>query len=257
MLDHLSGGRFELGFGKGVSAPEHLLWGLDPEEADARTDEMLDLLLGALTCEDERFSFEGRFYQLTDVPLQISPHQLPHPPLWRPGTVTTAAALGVNTMAGGPISLVNQSIERYREAFRPRWSTGRAPMVGAIRKIVVAPTDAEAEAIGRRAWARYSANLTELFTRYEMVPPNDPTVGGDFDRARQAQVVVTGSPATVRAHVEELTSAGLVEYVVGGFAFGDLSHDEAMRSLELFGQHVVAPLGGPLAAPAAGVQPSR
>ncbi|MEL6982458.1 MAG: LLM class flavin-dependent oxidoreductase, partial [Actinomycetota bacterium] len=150
-----------------------------------------------------------------------------------------------------------QAIERYRAAYQPTWSTDRPPIVGAVRKIIVAPTDAEAEAIGRRAWARYTDNLTELFTRYEMVPPNDPTVGGDFDRARAAQVIVVGSPDTVRAHVEELTEAGLVDYVIGGFAFGDLSHDEAMRSLELFGQHVVAPLGGPLAAPAAGGQSNR
>jgi len=266
MLDHLSGGRFEFGFGKGISAPEHLLWGLDPEEAEARTEETLALLLAALTTDDELFSFDGRFHQLADVPLQLTPAQRPHPPLWRPGTVTTAAALGVNTVTGGPIPMVNQAIERYREAYRPA-PTGpvdREPMVGAIRKFVVAPTDAEADAIGRRAWARFSDDLTVLFRRYEMTPPNDPTIGGDYDRAKAVQAVVAGSPDTIRSHVEELIEAGLVTYVVGCFAFGDLSHDEAMQSLELFGEHIVAPMATPLAAPLTGPaeavaagQPSR
>ncbi len=254
MLDHLSGGRFEFGFGKGISVPEHLLWGLDPEEAEARTEETLTMLLAALMCEDELFSFEGRFHQLTDIPLQLTPAQRPHPPLWRPGTVTTAAAMGVNTVAGGPIALVNQTVERYREAYRPSSTDpdGRAPTVGAIRKFVVAPTDAEADTIGRRAWVRFSHDLTVLFRRYGMTPPNDPTIGGDYDKAKEVQAVVVGSPDTVRSHVEELTEAGLVDYVIGCFAFGDLSNDEAVQSLELFGEHVVAPLAAPLTAPRAG-----
>lgn len=253
MLDHLSGGRFELGFGKGISAPEHLLWGLDPDEAEARTDETLALLLAALASEDELFSFEGRFHQLTDVPLQLTPAQRPHPPLWRPGTVTTAAAMGVNTVAGGPIPMVNQTIERYWEAYQPANGTSTAgdteeetrPTIGAIRKFVVAPTDAEADAIGRRSWSRFSHDLTVLFRRYGMPVPNDPTIGGDYDRAKEVQAVVVGAPETVRSHVEELVGAGLVEYVIGCFAFGDLSHDEAMQSLELFGEGVVAPLAVP------------
>ena len=52
--------------------------------------------------------------------------------------------------------------------------------------------------------------------------------------------------------IEALAGDGLVDYVIGSFAFGDLSHDETMQSLELFGEHVVAPLSGgtPLAATA-------
>ncbi len=243
MLDHLSGGRFEFGFGKGISAPEHLLWGLDAEEAVARTEEMLTLLLAAFTSDDDLFSFHGRFWQLTDVPLEIRPRQRPYPPMWRPGTVTTAAELGVSTLAGGPIERVNQSIEAYRAAYRPGVGGGHRPTVGAIRKFIVAPTDAEADELGRRTWPAYSDHLSRLFRRYDVAIPNDPTIGGDYEMAKKVQAVVVGSPSQIRDHVEELCSAGLVDYVVGGFAFGDLTHDEALRSVELFSEHVVAPLG--------------
>lgn len=244
MLDHLSNGRFELGFGKGISAPEHLLWGLDPDEAEARTDETLDLLLTALQCDDDLFSFEGRFHRLRDVPLEVRPLQRPFPPLWRPGRVEAAAALGVSTVAGGPTAAVHRAIDTYRAGYRPVLDGGRTPTVGAIRKFVVAPTDAEADALGRRSWARYSHDLTVLFRKYEMPVPNDPTIGGDYDRAKAVNAVVVGSPQTVRAHVDELTDDGRVEYVVGQFAFGDLSHDEALRSMALFAEHVVEPLSG-------------
>ena len=247
MLDHLSGGRLELGFGKGISAPEHLLWGLDPDEAEARTDETLELLLAALAWDGGDFSFDGRFHRLADVPLEVRPQQRPHPPLWRPGKIESAAALGVNTVVGGPIPMVNQAIERYHELYQPTLATDREPMVGAIRKFIVAPTDDEADALGRRTWPRFTHDLTVLFRRYGMTPPNDPTIGGDYERAKEVNAVVVGSPETVRAHVEELTAAGLVRYVIGSFAFGDLDHDEAMRSIELFGQHVVAPMAAPAA----------
>ena len=44
MLDQLSTGRLEFGFGKGVSPPEHLLWNIDRAEVDARTEESLQII---------------------------------------------------------------------------------------------------------------------------------------------------------------------------------------------------------------------
>lgn len=245
MLDHLSRGRFELGFGKGISPPEHFLWGLDPAEAIERTDEALHLVLAALQHDDGLFSFHGAHWHFEDVPMELAPAQRPYPPLWRPGTVETAAALGVSAIAGGPIAVVNDAVDRYWAHHQPGLGGGHEPTVGAIRRFIVAPTDAEADAIGKRAWPVFSANLSVLFRRYETPIPNDPTVGGDYERAKAIQAVVVGSPATVRAHVEELAAPGKVDYVIGCFAFGDLSHEEALRSVDLFAEHVVAPLSSP------------
>ena len=78
-----------------------------------------------------------------------------------------------------------------------------------------------------------------MATRVQQNPAN----GVDYGIGRPVQAIIVGSPERVRGHVEELCAAGLVEYVVGGFAFGDLSHDEALRSIDLFSEHVVGPLG--------------
>ncbi|MGB7300302.1 MAG: LLM class flavin-dependent oxidoreductase [Burkholderiaceae bacterium] len=238
MLDHLSNGRFELGFGKGISAPEHMLWGMAADEAIRRTDEVLELLLSAFQC-DGSFSFNGRFYQFKDVPLQLKPLQRPYPPLWRPGTLQAAASLGVSTIAGGPSDRVVESVRQFREIVQSGISGGHPARVGAIRRFIVAPTDAQAQAIGERAWVRFSANLGQLFNQYKLPIPNDPTIGGDFERAQAVQAVVVGSPSRIKDHIAELTNSGDVDYVVGCFAFGDISHDEAIRSLSLFGEHVV------------------
>lgn len=242
MLDHLSGGRFELGFGKGISSAEHVLWGLDPDEAVGQTEEALAVVLAALQAEGS-LSFEGEHHRFNDVPMELCPLQRPYPPLWRPGTLETAAKLGVSTVVGGPTPHVHDSIARYRELEQPGISGGHRPTVAAIRKFIVAPTDAEADELGRRAWTRYTHDLGLLFRRFDTPIPNDPTVGGDYDLAKQFHAVVAGSPERVRAHVDELVADPLVEYVIGAFSFGDLSHDETLRSLELFAEHIAVPLG--------------
>ncbi len=236
MLDHLSEGRFEFGFGKGISAPEHRLWGMDDAEADARTSEALQLILQALQT-DGWFTFEGEFWQYRDVPIEQRPYQAPYPPLWRPGTLDTAARLGVSTMAGGPTAAVAAAVQRYAELRQDGVGGGHPPKIGAVRKYVVAATDREAEDRARTAWVAFTEHLSRLFRRFEMTPPNDPTLGGDFDRAMAVQAIVCGSPAKVRDAVEELAANGGTNYLVGQFAWGDLAIDEVTRSFDLFAEH--------------------
>lgn len=245
MLDALSDGRFDFGFGKGISAPEHRLWGLEPDDAVARTDEMLALLQAAFAAEGN-FTFVGEHYRVENAPLQLKPVQRPHPPLWRPGRLEVAAQMGASTIVGGPIEAVVASIERYRTVSAEATPV-HPPEIGVLRRFVVAPTDDEALSLGRAAWARLTHNLGKLFRAYGLPIPNDPTVGGDFDRALAVQAAVAGSPATVRAHVEALTASGHVDYVVGCFAFGDLTHAQIERSMTLFGEQVIAPLREPVA----------
>lgn len=238
MLDHMSGGRFELGFGKGISGPEHTLWGLDPDEAVPRTAEVLDVLRTAFDSQDH-LSYSGEFYNYDSVPLELKPLQQPHPPLWRPGTLETAAKMGVNAVTAGPTEMVHSALERYQSLLTAT-PINESPMAGVIRKFIVAPTDAEADELGRAAWKRYTHNLGLLFRLFDAPIPNDPTVGGDYDLAKEFNVVVAGSPERVRAHYDELVSSPLVTYVIGSFAFGNLSHEHALRSLDLFSEHVVA-----------------
>ena len=58
-LDHLCGGRLDVGVGKGISPIEHALWGLEPEEARARADETLAILRAGLVTD--RLTYRGAF----------------------------------------------------------------------------------------------------------------------------------------------------------------------------------------------------
>src|SRR5271170_5510233 len=76
MLDRLSKGRLNLGIGRGISPIESSLYGNDPADGQARFDETLAVLQLAFTAE--RLNFAGRFYNFSDVPIEMHPMQQPH-----------------------------------------------------------------------------------------------------------------------------------------------------------------------------------
>src|SRR5262245_40981838 len=80
-LDLLSGGRLDLGVGKGYRHTEFEGFCIPPEEAQARFDEALEILLKAWTTRG-RFSHQGRFWRFRNVVVEPPPKQAPHPPLW-------------------------------------------------------------------------------------------------------------------------------------------------------------------------------
>jgi alkanesulfonate monooxygenase SsuD/methylene tetrahydromethanopterin reductase-like flavin-dependent oxidoreductase (luciferase family) len=79
-LDHLSGGRVELGLTRST-IPEWRLFGIEPEDARAQTQEAFEMVPRMWT--SERFSHESDAYRVTDAAIGPKPLQRPHPPLWQ------------------------------------------------------------------------------------------------------------------------------------------------------------------------------
>src|SRR5947208_5856981 len=79
MLDHLSGGRLELGVGRGVSPYELGYHGLDPAASRAMFQEALAVLVTGLT--HEQLTYEGKYYRYERVPMELQPRQRPYPAL--------------------------------------------------------------------------------------------------------------------------------------------------------------------------------
>ena len=235
-LDHLTGGRLDVGVGKGISPIEHALWGQPAEEARARADETLTILRQGLTAD--RLTYRGTFHTFVDVPLRMAPLQLPHPPLWYPGNVELAGAHRLNTVVGGPTAAVAAQAQRYRQlldAPTADWNPAvRAPVIGATRHMFIAATREEAHARARGAWRQYDANLAQLWRAHGVQPTGAPSMNGDFDRAVAFEVLLAGTPEAVVTHIRGLQAQAGIDYCVGAFAWGDLQHAEVMRSLELF-----------------------
>src|SRR5262249_44878493 len=158
-----------VGVGRGISLPEHELWGLETDRIGENFDESLSVLRAALTTES--LTFHGKKYHFDELPIVLHPYQQPHPPLWYAGNVGPAARLRMHSIVGGPIPLIAKQVAAYRDACRDaEWAGGT---VGGVCSVYVAPTDAEARARMRTAWAVFTDHLTMLFRRWGLAPPND------------------------------------------------------------------------------------
>ena len=127
---------------------------------------------------------------------------------------------------------VPMELEPFRAAWRESQGETALPLMGIGRFVVVAPTDAEAVAIARRAYPHWHASFTHLRRTHNRINlhPRPPT----YDELTQNGQGIAGSPATVTAFLsKQLVDTGST-YLVGQFAFGDLSLDETLASLALF-----------------------
>src|SRR4051794_2667916 len=142
-LDLLSKGRLDLGIGKGYRHSEFKGFQIAPEEAEARFEEAVEVMLRAWTTR-ERFSHKGRFWNFEDVVVEPPPAQRPHPPLWvaagNPHTIKRAGARGFNLILdqyASPATL-GERIAIYR-AERKANGLGFDPMqVTVARQLYVA-----------------------------------------------------------------------------------------------------------------------
>ena len=234
-LDHMLDGRFDVGVGRGISLPEHELWGLDTERIAENYEEALAVLRAALT--SDVLTFHGDAYRFTDVPIMLRPLQQPMPPMWHPGNFQAAAKEGMNTIVVGPPPVIAEQVAKYHAACEASgWAGGT---VGGINSIIVAPTDAEALAIARRTWPVFTDHLTPLFRKWNLGPPGDPTLGGNVELALELGALVAGSPSTVAESLARFEEGAGTDLFVGKFTLGDLSHEELMRSIDLFASHVM------------------
>ena len=244
MLDHLSGGRLEVGVGRGVSPHELEHYGLDPAQTQAAYFEAFAILIKALT--SQTLTFEGRFHKFRDVPMEIAPWQRPHPPLWYgvsdPVAVPWAAKNRINVVCNGPVAMVRGVVESYRAEWR---GAGRKPaelpLIAMTRHIVIADTDEEALAAARRAYKRWYASFILLWNRHG-TKPFRAAYPDNFDDAARMGFGVAGTPAQVREVLAAQVAEAGVNYFLCRVAFGDLSLDESLRSVELFAREVMPAL---------------
>jgi alkanesulfonate monooxygenase SsuD/methylene tetrahydromethanopterin reductase-like flavin-dependent oxidoreductase (luciferase family) len=242
MLDHLSGGRLDIGFGRGSSPIELGYYGVDPDEAQDIYAEGVELILQGLT--QPVLDFHGKRFSFRNVPMEIAPLQKPHPPIWygahMPESAERAARRNLNIVSLDPPDMTRACTERYRAVWTQTHGAGAFPKMGLGRFIVVAPTDEAALRLARRAYLRWHASFTHLFRlhgRSQMHPRPD-----NFDELMRRGQGIAGSAATVADFLGAQLKETGCNYVVGQFAFGDLSLDEALQSVALFTNDVMPEL---------------
>jgi alkanesulfonate monooxygenase SsuD/methylene tetrahydromethanopterin reductase-like flavin-dependent oxidoreductase (luciferase family) len=240
MLDQLSGGRLELGIGRGASPIELGFFDVTPDDAAEIYREAVEILLAG--ADSGRISADGPRFVLRGVPVHLTPVQRPHPPLWyaaaRPESARWAAERGINIVVGGATP---SDIRRLTDAYRAAWSragqTSTLPLLGMSRHVVIADTDAEARDAARPAYELWYDHLTLLWRENDV--PFPLPFPESFEAAAAAGLFLVGSAPTVRdAALRETAETG-VNYVLCRLAFGDLPLEVSKRSVALLADEVM------------------
>src|SRR5512145_3286302 len=144
-LDHLSKGRLDFGVGRSGLPGHYTGFNIPYDESQERFDETLEILLKAWT--EERFTYEGKYFQFRDVCAIPKPFQKPHPPLRVAATSEESYAavgrrglpifLAVRTSS---ISELTRYVGAYHAAWREAGHAGRGE-VAAILPVYVADTE--------------------------------------------------------------------------------------------------------------------
>src|SRR5881409_512023 len=82
MLDNLSQGRLDAGFGRAFLPKEFEVFGVSMEDSRARYEEGIEIVIRLWT--EDRVSYQGKFHSFHDVHLMPRPVQRPHPPILLP-----------------------------------------------------------------------------------------------------------------------------------------------------------------------------
>lgn len=246
MLDQLSGGRVELGIGRGISPIEMGFYGVGLGDANEIYIEASEILAQAFATKTINYS--GKHFSFSDVPVEMSPRQKPHPPMWygvgRPETTIWAAGQGLNIVCNGTAD----SIREITDRFRLEWAAaGQAPagipLLGMSRHIVVGETSAEAVGLAREAYDQWFRGLNHLWKQHgRQVPLSFPE---NFNDAVESGFCLAGSASEVREKLLAETDVAGVNYILARMAFGNLPLGASLNSVRLFADEVMPAFSAP------------
>jgi F420-dependent oxidoreductase-like protein len=184
-VDHVSGGRVELGIGAGWYEPEHLSYGFPFPPTRTRMDvleEQLQILLGSWA--QGPYSFDGTHFQLRNLDALPKPVQRPHPPVVvggkaGPRSASLAARFADEYNTAEPT--IEQAIGRKARIAEACERLGREPIPFSVMTGVV--LGADVDDLRDRA-RRIGSVLGRDGDRLVQEPPNGWIVG-TLDHARE------------------------------------------------------------------------
>jgi alkanesulfonate monooxygenase SsuD/methylene tetrahydromethanopterin reductase-like flavin-dependent oxidoreductase (luciferase family) len=256
VLDVVSGGRLDVGIGRGGTLQDYQTFQSDRGDSRARVEEGIALIQKSWS--GEPFDFAGRFHSAERLHVRPRPVQEPHPPLFiaanSEDSVHSAARLGLPTLSSFfvPIEELQRRHRLYRES-----------------SLAAGRSDAEVEALENQAWGMRVVHVapdrdealraTEApfmgYQRRMSVLRSDSTGGSvpsSFDRSLLRLRAFSdyladgwaliGTPGEVRDGLQKYLDATGYQHVLLLMALPGLDTELALRSMRLFAEQVAPAL---------------
>lgn len=250
-LDLLSGGRLEVGIGRGFSPREYAAFGVEPAKSRELVEESHAILRAAAGATP--IVHHGRNFDLDGVTVLPRPLQRPYPPLWTaavsPETFEWAAREGLGVLAGPfkPWPMIAADVRRYRDA----WRHNEAPRVGMTVGMLCLRDGERARALAGPAlrWS-YGELLRVTAPVLERLVPSYQhfrelgrfrklfALGARLRVLELAGLVIVGTPEHCLERMERLRAAG-VTHLLCSIGAGAVPTEVVRESLQCIASDVL------------------
>lgn len=267
LVDILSGGRLDVGVGRGYSRTEFAMFGVPMDDRRERFEEALDIVLRAWT--DDHFDWDGNYYQFQNVALIPKPVQEPHPPVFlassgTPETIEAIARRGLPFLVSEDFltpARMGIHLQTYRNIAAQ--SGTACPVIEdsiarsrLMQKVHLAETTAAAREFARpyalwryqkvheemrpnaarptlvKKLRRKAPALKHVLTAPRLKDPDEVT-GDDL-----VSHDLFGTPDDCIATLKQFEAVG-VRNIICWFSYGGMPNEAVRRSMKLFAREVM------------------
>ena len=259
MVDVLSGGRLDLGVGRGYQAGEYRGLGISMDESRSRFEEALDICAGLWT--NETFSHDGRHFQLSEVSVVPRPLQQPFPPIWvtvmqTPASFRYAAERNYGIVSGNPYQADPAFTEGFENYQRVLGDMGRGKLAEsfwALAPTFVHEDASKAASIPQVSWDSYR----DAFIEHGSPAKPDGTLPEDYkaytrwegyrsarhENVLELPTIFVGDPAMVRDKISVQHERGINNFILWMNRGGGIEQRDVLGAMKLFADRVMPALG--------------
>ena len=227
-MDLLSGGRIELGVGKGYRYNEFKGFNINMDEAGERFDESIDIMIKSWI-NQERWSYRGKYWTFDDIIVEPSCYQKPYPFLWMAAgnhnSIQKVAERNANLLLDqfSPADEVVKRVQIYKDALtKNNFKADTENRIALARALYIAKDEKEKmEIIEKRMIAR--SKVDELSQRPDGQNTSSIMTFKGPDEALNGALI--GTEDEINSRLEVLKENG-VGYILLVDAGGGLKHLE-------------------------------
>jgi len=246
MLDVLSGGRADIGLGRGYQPYEFERFGLKLDEGRQRWDESVDIIVKSF--EGKPFSYQGKHFQIPETALFPRVIQTPHPPVWivaqSPDALVGAIRRGFNVLTGGfgvSVARMGEFAKLFAKVIEET-KPARKPHVGVQRAVYVAESDADAREAAEQARWNMRVTLSLRAQKERVEQGRAIAVPGDSEPDMEDLIenyLLIGKPEACIRQIKRLQDVVGITHFNCSFWFGDMEQKRILRSMERFSKEVM------------------
>ena len=237
MLDHLTGGRLEIGTAIGV--PQELSrLNMTVAEARERNDEIVAFLDAALT--NRIVSYRGKYFSFSNVRLLPRPLQQPFPPRWTTvisaDSARRAARRRIKISTGfNATPLIKKIFDAYREEADALGFAAGPEYFALRRRVTVAPTRDQAHVYANAVTERLKSFVAED-ERLSTQAPDAPAASGGFTLSDDE--FISGTPKeAAQTIIEQCRAVGAGHFLT--VLNWSAPVDEVAQAHDLFGREAI------------------